>query len=69
MVPKPESRDKWLLSKVLQDSFFDMEPMDGASLSERADEDDNTPLSQLLHQTMFANHSQGEGPRSTLVPS
>lgn len=25
MVPTPESSDKWMLSKILQDSFFDRE--------------------------------------------
>lgn len=45
LVLMPESRDKWLLSKVLQDSFFDKEPVSGASPSEIAEEDDNAPLS------------------------
>lgn len=32
-----------------------------ASPSERAEEDDNVPPSQLLHQTTFAVNSQREG--------
>lgn len=32
-----ESMDKWLLSKVLQDNFFEKEPVGGASVSQRAD--------------------------------
>lgn len=45
LVPVPESRDKWLLSKVLQDDFFDREPANGDSPCERIEEDDSAPLS------------------------
>lgn len=69
MVPMSESTDKWLLSKILQDKYFGREPMDGASPSERADKDDNNPLSQMMHQTVFADHSQGEGVTINLVLS
>lgn len=39
-IPMPKSREKWLLSKILQDGFFDREPVSGASSTERADQDD-----------------------------
>lgn len=39
-----ELKDKWLLSKVLQDNFFNRGHVSGASLSEKAEEDDNALL-------------------------
>lgn len=53
----PVSRDRWLLRKILQDDFFDKVLVSAASLFERANEDDNAPLSQLLHQTVFGDHN------------
>lgn len=61
MVPVPDLRDRWLLSKITQDNFFGREPVSGPLPAERADEDDNAHLSQLLHQIDFVYHSQGEG--------
>lgn len=39
-----ELRDKWLLRNILQDNFFDKEPVSGTPPAERADGDDNAPL-------------------------
>lgn len=70
MVPMPELRDRWLLIKILLDSFFDREPVGGGELAVRANKDDDAPLSQLLHQTVFFGHNQRNGvtisPRSIL---
>lgn len=52
LVPKTEPSDNFLLSKILQDSFFDRASRSGASPPKRANKDDNAPLSQLLHQTV-----------------
>lgn len=36
LVPMPESMDRWLLSKILQDGFFDKEHVSGTSAFKRA---------------------------------
>lgn len=46
-----ESRDKWLLSKILEDNFFDREPVSDAHSFKRAEDNDEAFLSQLLHCT------------------
>lgn len=63
-----ESRDKWVLSKILEQGFFKREPMSGTFTFKRANEDDNAH-SQLLHQTVVVNHSQGNESLSILVSS
>lgn len=59
MVPVQESRDRWLLSKILLDNFSDREPVIGGESAERTNEDNDAPLSLLLYQTVFVDHSQG----------
>lgn len=61
MVPMPELRDMWLLSNILLDSFFDKELVSGGEPAKEANEDDDSPLSQLMHQNVFVDHSQGTG--------
>lgn len=48
LVPKTESRDRWLLGNILMDSFFVREPVSSREPAERGNEDDNAPLSPLL---------------------
>lgn len=59
--PVLESRDQWLLSRILLDSFSVRELVSRALPTERAEGNDDTPLSEFLHQTIFPNHAQGEG--------
>lgn len=70
MVPMLESRDRWRFSNIILGGFFYRESVSGREPVERGNEEDDAPLSQLLHQTIFVDHSQGDGvtinPRSTL---
>lgn len=44
-----EPKHQWLLSRILYDNFFYQEPVGSAFPVERAEDDDNAPLSELLH--------------------
>lgn len=44
LVPMPDMKDRGLLNMILDDNFWAMEPVSGASLFERGDDDDNTLL-------------------------
>lgn len=48
---------RWLLNKILEDNFWNRELISGASPFERTDDNDNASTSQLLHQTLFVDHS------------
>lgn len=48
LVSTLETRDRWLLSRMLDDNFWNGEPVNVASPF--GDDDDNTPLSQLMYQ-------------------
>lgn len=69
-VPLLELRDQRLPSMIVLNSFFDRDLMSGASPVDKAEADDNAPLSEFLHQTIFPDFTQGEGftinPRSIL---
>lgn len=68
MVLMPKFCDRWILSKILLDNIFDKEPITDGETTERTNEDDDASLSQLLHQIVFADHSQGEGVKIILAP-
>lgn len=59
LVPMTDTRDRWLLSKILDENFWDRELVNGTSPFERAEGDDNDTvlLSKLIHQTVFVDHS------------
>lgn len=68
MVPILESRDRWLLSKILLDNFFGREPVSGGELSER-DMKMITPLSlNCCTRLCLSITNRGRELRSTLAP-
>lgn len=60
LVPIQETKDRWLINRILDDSIWNRELANSASPSERAkgDYDDKAPLSQSMHQNVFMDHSQ-----------
>lgn len=58
--------------QILEDSFWHIEPVTDASSFERivSEEEDATPMSHFMYQTVFGDHRHGEGtiinPRSIL---
>lgn len=61
--PVPESGDR-----ILLDNFFDREPVRSVLSIEGAMDDDDTPLSEFLHKTIFLI-MLNRASRSILVPS
>lgn len=63
LVPITETRDRCLLSRILEDNFWNREPVNIASPLEHAEdnEDDNTFLSQFMYQDVFVDHTKRMG--------